>query len=143
MPSMSYSILSGSNCRIYDDRVHEASPYVPKAICLESGTSGTPRSSRAYGCILGLIGRQKTSGGVDISFWLRGKDLNLRPLGYEPNELPDCSTPHNYRSVTSVSRATKSGGFVVAQQFCHPSLWDCRFLKIDGNVKVWVNRGMN
>ena len=23
-----------------------------------------------------------------------GKDLNLRPLGYEPNELPDCSTPH-------------------------------------------------
>ena len=25
--------------------------------------------------------------------WLRGMDLNHRPLGYEPNELPDCSTP--------------------------------------------------
>src|SRR5512146_2704773 len=25
---------------------------------------------------------------------LRGVDLNHRPLGYEPNELPGCSTPH-------------------------------------------------
>ena len=24
---------------------------------------------------------------------LRGEDLNLRPSGYEPDELPDCSTP--------------------------------------------------
>ena len=25
--------------------------------------------------------------------WLRERDLNPRPLGYGPNELPDCSTP--------------------------------------------------
>ena len=25
--------------------------------------------------------------------WLRGMDLNQRPSGYEPDELPDCSTP--------------------------------------------------
>ena len=27
---------------------------------------------------------------------LRGQDLNLRPSGYEPDELPDCSTPRYY-----------------------------------------------
>ena len=25
--------------------------------------------------------------------WLRGPDLNRRPSGYEPDELPDCSIP--------------------------------------------------
>ena len=25
--------------------------------------------------------------------WWRGWDLNPRPSGYEPDELPDCSTP--------------------------------------------------
>ena len=25
--------------------------------------------------------------------WLRGPDLNQRPSGYEPDELPNCSTP--------------------------------------------------
>ena len=32
---------------------------------------------------------------------LRGQDLNLRPLGYEPSELPDCSTPHTQDSDAS------------------------------------------
>ena len=30
--------------------------------------------------------------------WLRGVDLNHRPLGYEPNELPDCSTPRSHNN---------------------------------------------
>src|SRR5690349_13613117 len=35
--------------------------------------------------------------------WWRGKDLNLRPSGYEPDELPDCSTP---RRTSEGSKAT-------------------------------------
>ena len=31
--------------------------------------------------------------------WLRGTDLNRRPSGYEPDELPDCSTPRYLNSV--------------------------------------------
>ncbi len=27
--------------------------------------------------------------------WLRGRDLNPRPSGYEPDELPGCSTPRS------------------------------------------------
>ena len=38
-------------------------------------------------------------------FWLRGVDLNHRPLGYEPNELPDCSTPRFHDSNLSGERS--------------------------------------
>ena len=40
----------------------------------------------------------ETSGRAGIvryqRIWLRGRDLNPRPSGYEPDELPGCSTPH-------------------------------------------------
>ena len=38
--------------------------------------------------------------------WLRGVDLNHRPLGYEPNELPDCSTPRINDSNRSLAAST-------------------------------------
>ncbi len=36
---------------------------------------------------------KKASDGC-LKIWSRGPDLNRRPPGYEPGELPDCSTPH-------------------------------------------------
>ena len=47
--------------------------------------------------------------GIDSKFfWLRGLDLNQRPLGYEPNELPGCSTPH-FDSNSRVTKGQKAG----------------------------------
>src|ERR1041384_2034746 len=43
------------------------------------------------------IGNRKSAIG-NREGWLRGRDLNPRPLGYEPNELPDCSTPRQINS---------------------------------------------
>ena len=38
---------------------------------------------------------EELTSGLRKCFWSRGLDLNQRPPGYEPGELPDCSTPHD------------------------------------------------
>ena len=47
----------------------------------------------------------------DLKFnqmWWRGGDLNSRPSGYEPDELPDCSTPQQRgRSIDRCNKRIK------------------------------------
>ena len=47
------------------------------------------------------LGKNTNNGNVKLSKkWLRGLDLNQRPSGYEPDELPDCSTPRHQNCLT-------------------------------------------
>ena len=86
----------------------------PRVVRVAGQGGGHPRSSRyppdgagrrrPGTCVDSVLTRQteavspesKALGNINVSkglSWLRGQDSNLRPSGYEPDELPDCSTP--------------------------------------------------
>ena len=49
--------------------------------------------------------------------WLRGLDLNQRPSGYEPDELPGCSTPRIYYGEMEAGIKSKSSLHVRIRAF--------------------------
>ena len=53
--------------------------------------------------------------------WLRGPDLNRQPSGYEPDELPDCSTPRCVEKIGGGRRIRTFEG--VANRFTVCPLW--------------------
>ena len=73
----------------------------------------------------------RISPGASSLRWWRGWDLNPRPSGYEPDELPDCSTPQRAR-YSQLSRVAMSPALRRARPrvICHvtrsPRHWAMR-----------------
>ena len=72
-----------SNCR-HEDFQSSALPTE-----LRSRMAVPTRIELAIFCVTGRRDNRYTTG----PNWLRKLDLNQRPSGYEPDELPDCSIP--------------------------------------------------
>ena len=58
----------------------------------------------------------RPTGFADEPRWVQGPDLNRGPSGYEPDELPDCSTLQHKKEDESFSDSPCDQGFFFTKQ---------------------------
>src|SRR5262245_49242046 len=80
-------------------RLGAARSFDPDEVPLRHGKHPENKSEDLEICDRSALSAMRLRTGKN---WLRGQDLNLRPSGYEPDELPGCSTP---RHLSPASRA--------------------------------------
>ena len=86
----------------------------------EAGLAVRPAGNPHYarGVPRRVLAALRAGSGRSLWYWLRGQDSNLRPSGYGPDELPDCSTP---RHSSSSPPAPGTGGALKPSPVSLPS----------------------
>ena len=100
-------------------RGRDLNPSLRKMRSQHTGSQVHPVRTRMSRNYCGLIARKsfqtarRPRRSLGLRYSWRGQDLNLRPSGYEPDELPDCSTPRWVRTTLAAAAKVKSVGVTV------------------------------
>ncbi len=83
--------------------------FVPPVCALQENQQSQPAYFKKRLVFKGQRQKKNANKTIDfirVSNWLRGLDLNQRPSGYEPDELPGCSTPRSRVLIIATSQCT-------------------------------------